>query len=76
MNEKIVRLVVRLTRVLRRHLDSMLFTIYKNKNDYTQLRVFENEECLIVGNGPSLNRTELSRISMPSIAMNKINLLF
>lgn len=40
------------------------------------LDVFTNKDCLIVGNGPSLNQTPLDKINMPSIGMNKINLIF
>ena len=34
------------------------------------------ESVTIVCNGPSLNSTDLSRINMPTIGMNKINLIF
>lgn len=41
---------------------------------------FKNEQrgktLLIVGNGPSLNRTPLDSFNGPSIGMNKINLIF
>lgn len=55
-------------------LDWIIFQFIKN--DYSILEKFKHQECLIVGNGPSLNTTELDLINMLSIGMNKINLLF
>ena len=55
-------------------LDKLLFLFVNN--DYSILDKFSGQDCLIVGNGPSLNETDLERIKMPSIGMNKINLLF
>jgi hypothetical protein len=46
------------------------------KNDWSILDKFRNKEVLIVGNGPSLNETNLERIDGVHIGMNKINLIF
>ena len=74
MKSKVIKKIAGLSYYPRLLLDSILFLFIKN--DYTLLDKFKNEDCLIVGNGPSLNKTDLEKIKMPSIGMNKINLLF
>lgn len=73
--KKIFKLVSSISYFPRIFLDKLLFSLFVN-NDYELLKVFENEDCLIVGNGPSLKKTDLEKIKMPSIGMNKINLIF
>ena len=74
MSSKTLKVLATLSYYPRLLLDSILFFFIKN--DYSLLDKFKNEDCLIVGNGPSLNKTDLERINMPSIGMNKINMLF
>lgn len=74
MNSKLLKVLTTATYYPRLLLDKILFLFVKN--DYSILDKFKDEDCLIVGNGPSLNKTELDRIKMPSIGMNKINMLF
>jgi hypothetical protein len=45
-------------------------------NSWDVFDKFRSRDVLVIGNGPSLNKTELKRINMVSIGMNKINLLF
>lgn len=54
----------------------MLFL--KHKNNWEILDQYSSRPVLIVGNGPSLNKTPLEKIdkSVVSIGMNKINLIF
>lgn len=74
MKSKLLKILTSLTYYPRLWLDRLIFLFIKN--DYSILDKFQNQDCLIVGNGPSIKRTELDRIQMPSIGMNKINLLF
>ena len=74
MKSKILKILAGLSYYPRLLLDSLLFLFIKN--DYALLDKFKSQDCLIVGNGPSLNKTDLQRINMPSIGMNKVNLLF
>jgi hypothetical protein len=74
MKGKLLKYIKVLTYYPRLFLDGIIFLFIKN--DYSILNKFIGEDCLIVGNGPSLNKTELEKIKMPSIGMNKINLLF
>ena len=71
---KVIKFLTTISYYPRLLLDKILFLFIKN--DYTILDKFNGKDCLIVGNGPSLNKTELERIDMPSIGMNKINMLF
>lgn len=74
MKSKIINFLTNLTYYPRLLLDWIIsLTI---KNDLSLLETFHGQDCLIVGNGPSLNQTPLDKIKMPSIGMNKINLLF
>ncbi len=74
MKGKIIKILTRLSYYPRLLLDSFLFLFFKN--DYSLLEKFKDQDCLIVGNGPSLNETDLENLKMPSIGMNKINMLF
>lgn len=54
---------------------------FKNKGFENELKKYENiykgKPLLVVGNGPSLNKTPLDSFKhIPSVAMNKIDLLF
>lgn len=74
MNSKILKILAQLSYYPRIVLDFILFLLIKN--DYSILDKFNNQDCLIVGNGPSIKKTPLDKIKMLSIGMNKINLLF
>ena len=74
MKSKLLKIIATISYYPRLLLDKILFLCIKN--DYSILDKFKGQDCLIVGNGPSLNKTELNRIQMPSIGMNKINMLF
>ena len=54
----------------------ILYPIVKKNNDWSILDKYKGKDVLVVGNGPSLNKTKLDRINMVSIGMNKINLLY
>jgi hypothetical protein len=74
MKSKIIKTITTISYYPRLFFDKFLFLFVKN--DYSILDKFNLQDCLIVGNGPSLNKTELERIKMLSIGMNKINILF
>ena len=79
MKEKLVEILKVLTYYPRKFLDFLLYYLYfKNKNDWSILKPFSNKPVLIVGNGPSLNKTPLDKVnnSFVSIGMNKINLIY
>jgi hypothetical protein len=79
MKEKLIEILKVFSYYPRKIIDAMLFHFYfKNKNDWTLLKKFANKPVLIVGNGPSLNKTPLEKISKSSVSigMNKINLIY
>ncbi len=79
MKEKIIDLLKVATYYPRRIIDTVLYLAYfRYKNKWDILSKFTNKPILIVGNGPSLNKTPLSKIknSYISIGMNKINLIY
>jgi len=77
MKEKAINFFRFFTKPFRIIVDFILFKAYFDlKNNYTILEPFRHQDVLIVGNGPSLKKTPLSKINMVSIGMNKINLLF
>ena len=77
MSEKAINFFRVFTKPFRIIADIILFKVYFNlKNNYKILEPFCHQDVLIVGNGPSLKKTPLSKINMVSIGMNKINLLF
>lgn len=72
----VVRIITYYPRIF---LDLALYKIYfKQKNNWEILEPYFNKPALIVGNGPSLNKTPLDKInkSFVSIGMNKINLIY
>ena len=79
MKEKLIEILKILTYYPRKFLDFLLYYLYfKNNNDWGILKQFSNKPVLIVGNGPSLNKTPLDKLnnSFISIGMNKINLIY
>lgn len=66
--------------ILRNYLKHEL-GIWKIKDYFSLLQLFENkhagEDCFIIGNGPSLNKTDLFKLnSFHCFGMNKIYLIF
>ncbi|MEP5338908.1 MAG: 6-hydroxymethylpterin diphosphokinase MptE-like protein [Algibacter sp.] len=79
MKEKILDLLRITTYYPRKILDKIIYKFYlKNKNNWESLKKYTDKPILIVGNGPSLNKTPLDKIkeSFVSIGMNKINLIY
>lgn len=79
MKEKILDIIRVISFYPRKFLDSILFETYlKSKNNWELLKKYSNKPILIVGNGPSLNKTPLADVDPKhvSIGMNKINLLY
>lgn len=76
MSSNIRTFFVHKTFRLRLKFDALLFKILNRNNHWELLEPFKGKDVLIVGNGPSLRKTELERIKMVSIGMNKIDLLF
>jgi hypothetical protein len=77
--EKVLDFLRKTTRYPRKYLDSCFYYFYfKNKNNWSILEKYKNKEVLVVGNGPSLNKTPLDKVkdSFVSIGMNKINLIY
>ena len=76
MNSNFRTFIVQKTFRLRLWIDSILYKILNRKNHWELLEQLKGKDVLVVGNGPSLRKTELERIKMVSIGMNKIDLLF
>ena len=62
-------------------IEGILYRLPKNKKYAEEIRKYKNklrdQPILIIGNGPSLNKTPLDDFqNVFSIGMNKINLLF
>lgn len=74
--DKLFTFFVHATYKLRLLLDSLVYHVLKRYNHWEILDDLMGKDVLVVGNGPSLKRTELDKIPMVSIGMNKINLLF
>lgn len=77
--EKILDLLKVASYYPRKFLDICLYYLYfKYKNNWGVLSKYANQPVLIVGNGPSLNKTPLNKVkrSLVSIGMNKINLIY
>lgn len=70
--------IVRCVRPLRYAIEGFFYRFTDNPKVLLELQgKYENKPLLVVGNGPSLNHTPLDDFrSVPSIGMNKINLLF
>ncbi len=75
MINKLFTTFLQLTKYPRIVLDLFISFFFIN-NDYSLLEKYFNKKLLIVGNGPSLNKTPLDKINMISVGMNKINLIF
>ncbi|MEH6536897.1 MAG: 6-hydroxymethylpterin diphosphokinase MptE-like protein [Psychroserpens sp.] len=79
MKEKILDLVRISTYYPRKILDILLYKLYlERRNNWNILDPYFKKPVLIVGNGPSLNKTPLDKVdeSIVSIGMNKINLIY
>lgn len=76
IKNKTFSFIVKISYYPRNFINSILYLFLKNKNDWSIFEKYFNKEILIVGNGPSLNKTPLDQIDMVSIGMNKINMLF
>ncbi len=79
MKEKTLDFLRTVTYYPRKLIDKSIYGLYlRRKNDWHILKKFTNKPVLIVGNGPSLNKTPLDEIkdSFVSIGMNKINLIY
>ena len=63
------------TRWIRIFFFKVVFRLFRNRL-YPYKDILRGKTILIVGNGPSLNRTPLDSFNCPSIGMNKINLIF
>jgi hypothetical protein len=74
MKAKLLKIIQITTFYPRLLLEQLIYPFYKNKNKLPDK--FYKNDVLIVGNGPSLNKTDLDRIDMFSIGMNKINMIF
>jgi len=72
------RLLISSTVPLRYGLDNLLYRLNYDQRILKELRnAYSNRPLLVVGNGPSLNRTPLAKFAkLPSIGMNKIDLIF
>lgn len=70
--------MVRKTDTIRYYIEKVLYHMSHYSEDLRSLKgILHGRPLLVVGNGPSLNDTPLDKFSsIPSIGMNKINLLF
>lgn len=69
--------IIFLTKPIRYWWDSVTYTRKRRKKLESLKDKFKGQPLIIVGNGPSLNKTPLGEfLGVPSIGMNKINLLF
>lgn len=68
--------IVQKSRPLRIWIDSIVYKFLNRNNHWEILDGLKGKEVLVVGNGPSLRKTELDHINMVSIGMNKINMFF
>lgn len=76
MSSNFKTFIVLKSRPLRLWIDSLVYKFLNKKNHWEILDGLKGKDVLVVGNGPSLRKTELDRINMVSIGMNKIDLLF
>lgn len=77
MREKLINAIRFMTYYPRKVLDWVLYHAFLSRsNRWDILNKYTNKPLLIVGNGPSLNKTPLDQIDSISIGMNKINLLY
>ena len=68
--------LIKRLRPIRYYLQRYFFTKKYSQNLAQFKNLKKGEAVTIVCNGPSLNNVDLERINMPTIAMNKINLIF
>ncbi len=75
---RIIKILLKLTKGIRYFFDPITFKFTKNKNRLEELKdLLKDKPILIVGNGPSLNKTPLDEFQeIYSIGMNKISLIF
>ena len=73
-----IKSLISATRPIRYWYDQLSFSRSGLADELAELRgKFEGRPMLVVGNGPSLNKTPLDRfVDVPAIGMNKIDLLF
>jgi len=66
------------TKSTRYAIDDALYKAYGDQSALVELRdIYKGQPMLVVGNGPSLNKTPLDEFAhIPSIGMNKIDLIF
>ena len=79
MKEKFLDLLRITTSYPRKLIDYLLYHLYfKSRNNWDLLKQYANTDILVVGNGPSLNKTPLDALGekLVSIGMNKINLIY
>jgi len=79
MKEKTLEFLKVATYYPRKLIDACLFHLFfKYRNNWDILEIYKKKPILIIGNGPSLNKTPLSELqnSFVSIGMNKINLIY
>jgi hypothetical protein len=74
---RVFDIVVKFSKPFRDFLDKIIFLILNKFNQWNLLEVLKNRPVLVVGNGPSLNKTDFSFFGKyVSIGMNKINLIY
>ncbi|MXO67070.1 hypothetical protein [Altericroceibacterium endophyticum] len=73
-----LKALIGLTKPVRYRIEGILYKLSSNRESLEQLKDrYRGKPMLIVGNGPSLNKTPLDQfLDVPSIGMNKIDLLF
>ncbi len=70
-------IIVKLSKPFRDFLDKIIFLILNKFNQWDLLDTLKNKPVLVVGNGPSLNKTDFGFFeNHVSIGMNKINLIY
>lgn len=75
---ELLRSTIAVTRPTRYAVDGLLYKAFANTTALEALRDrHHGQPMLVVGNGPSLNKTPLDRfVGVPSIGMNKIDLIY
>lgn len=69
--------VVKLSKPIRDIFDKIIFLVLCRFNQWDLLETLKQKPVLIVGNGPSLNKTDFAFFNQHlSIGMNKINLIY
>ena len=73
-----IKFLLQLSKPVRYWLNKVSYKRYADNNDILQLKgKYRGKPLLVVGNGPSLNKTPLSDFKgIPSIGMNKIDLIY